>query len=181
MSRTGLFLLIVVTIVGTVACDRVTKQMALTALADTPTRSLLADTVRLALVENTGGFLSLGAGLSGAWRQVVFIGLTGLMLVAVTVFAYQWRHRRWLLMGAALFLAGGASNWIDRVVRGSVVDFLNVGVGPLRTGIFNVADVAILAGAALMAIGQMGSVRGLSDGPVTRDEERWSHGREESD
>src|SRR5688572_18563836 len=128
MSRTGLHLLIVVTIVATVACDRVTKQIAISALADTPTRSFLADTVRLALVENTGGFLSLGAGLSDAWRQFVFIGLTGLMLVVVTVFAFQWRYSRWPLMGAALFLAGGASNWIDRVARGSVVDFLNVGV-----------------------------------------------------
>jgi len=31
-----------------------------------------------------------------------------------------------------------------------VVDFLNVGIGPLRTGIFNLADVAILSGAALV-------------------------------
>lgn len=165
MSRAGWHVLIVVTIVGTIACDRVTKQMALTTLADTPTQSLFADTVRLALVENTGGFLSLGASLSHAWRQVVFIGLTGLMLVVVTVCAFQWRHRRWPLIGAALFLAGGASNWIDRVARGSVVDFLNVGVGPFRTGIFNVADVAILAGAALMAIGQMRPVRTPASGP----------------
>ena len=48
--------------------------------------------------------------------------------------------------GLTLFVAGGASNWIDRIMRGSVVDFLNVGVGPVRTGIFNVADVAIVLG-----------------------------------
>ena len=179
MSRTGLHLLIALTIVGTIACDRVTKHIAVTALADAPTRSLFADTVRLALVENTGGFLSLGASLPAGWRQVLFIGLTGLMLVAVTVVAFQWRHSRWPLVGAALFLAGGASNWIDRVARGSVVDFLNVGVGPLRTGIFNVADVAILAGAALMAIGQMRPVRGSVAAPATREGEQWSNARED--
>lgn len=40
----------------------------------------------------------------------------------------------------------------DRVVRGSVVDFLNVGIGPLRTGILNVADVAIMLGAAFLVL-----------------------------
>jgi len=58
-----------------------------------------------------------------------------------------------------LFVAGGASNWIDRVARGSVVDFLNVGVGPVRTGIFNVADVAIMLGAAVMLIAEIRAVR----------------------
>ena len=42
--------------------------------------------------------------------------------------------------------------WVDRVVRGSVVDFINVGVGPLRTGIFNVADVAILLGVTVLLL-----------------------------
>ncbi len=33
---------------------------------------------------------------------------------------------------------------------GSVIDFLNIGIGPVRTGIFNVADVAIMVGIALL-------------------------------
>ncbi|RPI54782.1 MAG: hypothetical protein EHM55_09825 [Acidobacteria bacterium] len=36
------------------------------------------------------------------------------------------------------------SNWFDRVVRGGVFDFINVGIGSVRTGVFNVADVAIM-------------------------------------
>ena len=58
----------------------------------------------------------------------------------------------WRLVGLTLFLAGGASNWFDRATRGSVVDFISVGLGPVRTGIFNVADVAILLGVALVMI-----------------------------
>ena len=46
-----------------------------------------------------------------------------------------------------------------RLARGFVVDFLNVGVGPVRTGIFNVADVAIMAGAALMLIAELRAAR----------------------
>jgi signal peptidase II len=45
---------------------------------------------------------------------------------------------------------GSASNLIDRILHGSVIDFLNIGLGNLRTGIFNVADVAIFFGIALL-------------------------------
>lgn len=54
-----------------------------------------------------------------------------------------------VLVGPALYFAGGASNLVDRIVRGSVIDFMHVGVGPLRTGIFNVADMALLLGIAI--------------------------------
>ena len=59
------------------------------------------------------------------------------------------------MVGLSLFVAGGASNWIDRVIRGSVVDFINVGIGPLRTGIFNVADVAIMLGAGVLLFAEL--------------------------
>jgi signal peptidase II len=40
-------------------------------------------------------------------------------------------------------------------LRGSVVDFLNVGIGSLRTGIFNVADMAIMLGVALLLLAEL--------------------------
>jgi signal peptidase II len=49
-------------------------------------------------------------------------------------------------------VAGGASNLLDRVAFGSVVDFVNLGVGSVRTGIFNVADMAIMLGAFIVVI-----------------------------
>jgi signal peptidase II len=76
------------------------------------------------------------------------------MLLALTAVAVRGGLNGWPTLGLALFIAGGASNWIDRVVRGSVVDFLNVGIGSLRTGVFNVADVAIMIGAVVFALGQ---------------------------
>ena len=57
---------------------------------------------------------------------------------------------RGVALGLALLIAGGAGNLIDRVARpgGRVVDFAQLGVrlGPLdaRTGVFNVADLAIV-------------------------------------
>jgi signal peptidase II len=84
----------------------------------------------------------------------VFTLGTGVLLVALAAAAVRFRWRGWLLIGTSLVCAGGASNWVDRLVRGSVVDFVNVGVGPLRTGIFNVADVAIMLGVAALLLAQ---------------------------
>lgn len=129
--------------------------MASSALAGQPGQSFLADTVRLAYVENTGGFLSLGADLPPVLRTVVFTGATGLLLLGLGVFALRVQHAAWPAFGLALFVGGGLSNWFDRVMRGSVVDFMNVGIGPLRTGVFNVADMAIMFGAGVFIISEL--------------------------
>lgn len=54
------------------------------------------------------------------------------------------------IVGLALFCGGGLSNLLDRAVwGGTVVDFLEVEWGPVRTCIFNLADVAVVLGMAL--------------------------------
>jgi signal peptidase II len=130
----------------------------------------LADTVRLGYAENAGGFLSLGADLPRQSRTAVFTIATGLALLVLVAMAVRDRLAGPSGVGLVLFVAGGASNWIDRVLSGSVVDFLNVGIGPLRTGVFNVADVAIMVGAGLVAYG---AARGE---PPTRTPEAPTHG-----
>jgi signal peptidase II len=133
----------------TVGCDRVSKHFAARELAGEPRQSFLADTVRLEYAENTGAFLSFGDTWSQAARTGVFTIGTGLILCAMIAVAARFRLSGPALVGLALYFAGGASNLVDRVMRGSVIDFMNVGVGPLRTGIFNVADMAILLGVAI--------------------------------
>jgi signal peptidase II len=139
---------------STIGCDRVTKHMATAILADKPMQSFLADSVRFVYAENTGGFLSLGADLSPVLRNSIFAVTTGLILAAILVTLLRSSWSFWRSFGVALFVAGGISNWIDRVLRGSVVDFMNVGVGWLRTGIFNFADVAILLGVAIFLLSE---------------------------
>jgi signal peptidase II len=53
----------------------------------------------------------------------------------------------------SLIAGGGLSNLIDRIAYGGyVIDFLNIGLGGLRTGIFNIADVAIMVGAISLIV-----------------------------
>jgi signal peptidase II len=146
--RRGLLLFLL--LAATAGCDRVTKHLAVTTLAGYPDHSYLADTVRLQYHENPGAFLGLGASWSPLVRSLVFQVGNGIFLIGVVIAASR---RRWSKIGTAgliLFLAGSLSNLVDRVAMGSVIDFLNIGIGPVRTGIFNVADMAILAGAGCL-------------------------------
>jgi signal peptidase II len=137
-------------VLATIGCDRATKQLAVDHLAGRSGQRYLADTVRLQYVENRGAFLGLGASLPGWARTTLFVVGTGLLLAGMVALGLRHRVTGPCLVGLALLWSGGVSNLVDRVVHGSVVDFLNVGMGPLRTGVFNMADVAIMAGCALV-------------------------------
>jgi signal peptidase II len=155
ITRIGLRLVLLVAIASTIACDRATKHIAATMLSGTASRSFLADTVRLEYVENDGAFLSLGADWP-FWVRTTLFGIgNAVLLLALTVVAMRRRGSRPALLGVALCVAGGASNLLDRLAFGSVVDFINVGLGSVRTGIFNVADMAIMLGAALVVVAGM--------------------------
>ena len=154
-------LLLIAVLAATIGCDRVTKRFATETLADSAGHSFLADTVRVGYAENSGGFLSLGAGLPSGGRTAIFVVASGLLLAATLATAIHLRWTGLSMIGVTFFVAGGASNWIDRVVHGRVVDFMNVGVGSVRTGVFNVADVAIMVGLGLLLWAQFAEDRHL--------------------
>lgn len=151
-KRTGIQAVLLIAIAATIGCDRVTKHVAAAALAGTPTRSFLADTVRLQYTENPGAFLSLGADWPHAARTAVFGIGSGLLLLLMAMMAVRIQWPPPALFGLALCIAGGFSNLVDRIAYGKVIDFMNVGLGPIRTGIFNVADLAIMSGVAVVVV-----------------------------
>lgn len=140
-------------VLTTVGCDQLTKRVATTSLEGVPPKSYLADTFRLEYVTNSGSFLGLGADLPPAVRTGVLTVGAALALVALMIVVFRSPWSGLPSIGAVLFVGGGASNVVDRVAQGSVVDFINVGLGPIRTGIFNVADVALMMGLALIVLG----------------------------
>jgi signal peptidase II len=135
-----------------VGCDQATKSAARKLLATSDTIPLLNGFIRFEYVENPGAFLGMGAGLPGAIRFLIFIVFTGALLAMMLLLTIKDRNSSLTqLAGAALAAGGGAGNLIDRIINeGRVVDFVSLGLGPVRTGIFNGADVAVMAGVALM-------------------------------
>ncbi len=129
--------------------DRISKKVARERLASSPPISLLNDTIRIQYSENSGGTLSLGANLSAEARFLLFVILSGLISAITLVYALANPSlRRGQFIGLLLIASGGAGNLLDRLLnKGAAIDFLNIGIGSVRTGIFNVADIFIVAGA----------------------------------
>ena len=88
---------------------------------------------------------------SRIWILTVAVGV---LLVGLGWVLFRKRLGAWTTVALSLLLAGGIGNWIDRAFRPShrVVDFMNMGLGGLRTGIFNVADMAITAGVIILLV-----------------------------
>jgi len=136
-----------------IGCDRATKDLAQSELLGERPQRLLGGLVKLVYVENTGAFLGLGGELGEQLRFWLFTVVIGIGLTIGLLYLLGKRQLSlFASLAGAMVVAGGLGNLIDRVVQdGRVTDFVQLGVGPLRTGIFNVADVQIMAGAAMIA------------------------------
>lgn len=144
-------LLVAILFLASVGCDQVTKAVARDQLTLGEHHSYAADTFRLILAENPGAFLSIGEALPDHIRSTLFIVGVGLASLGALLAAFLAKGLgHWQVAGLSLIAGGGVGNWIDRLTHdGRVTDFLNVGVGTLRTGIFNVADMVLMAGVAI--------------------------------
>jgi len=154
MTRAVRLALVGAVLLCSVGCDQVAKTLARASLAASPPVSLLADCVRLELALNRGAFLSLGEGLPAIARYMLFVVLVGSALTLTLAFTLRLRSANPVqLVALSLLTGGGLGNLIDRLIHdGAVVDFVSIGVGPLRTGIFNIADAAITLGVLLLLI-----------------------------
>jgi signal peptidase II len=133
-------------IVAVVALDQWTKVLAREHLAPWP-HTYAGGVVSLLHTENQGAFLSLGAKLPPATRTAIFSGAVSVAVLLALGMLVTARVHGIDAVAVALIASGGIGNLIDRLGRhGRVTDFLYLSAGPLHTGVFNVADVAITGG-----------------------------------
>ena len=148
-------------VAATVGLDQASKHLARMLLRGAAPIRVAGGVLVLRFAENEGAFLSLGAGWH-PWLRAVVFGLFSLLIVAGAAAYLVRNHALGLGRSAALALVvgGGAGNLIDRLMRGgAVTDFLNVGLGPVRTGIFTLADVFLLSGVAALLLARDGAAR----------------------
>jgi signal peptidase II len=152
MTFSRRLILITVIVLTCVGCDQATKAAAKNYLVPSQPVSFLGDTFRLHYTINTGGFLSLGSKLPVALRFWLLTMMTGIFVAGALVFLLlRPGLRPAFVSGLSLIIGGGIGNLIDRMLNnGAVIDFMNIGIGSLRTGIFNIADVAIMAGGGML-------------------------------
>jgi signal peptidase II len=108
----------------------------------------------LVLTYNKGAAFSFLAGESG-WQRYFFTAL-GIGAALFIVFLLK-RHagQRLFCWALAMILGGAVGNVIDRVAYGHVIDFLDFHVGGWHWPAFNVADMAIVGGAALFILDEL--------------------------
>ncbi len=145
--RLAILLLMVGFIVG---CDQTSKHIARNELGERGFITLPGGFGEFRLAENPGSFLSLGDSLPKPLRLILFTIAVGVGLFSLLAYLAFGRQLSWLsFVGLGLVWAAGTSNLIDRITRhGLVSDFIFIRVGPLHTGVFNVADVVIMIGIA---------------------------------
>ena len=144
-TRTKIVFLVTLLLVG---FDQVTKLLASKFLPTEQMNSYFSDLLRVGYTENIGAFLGLGNNLSEQTRFWIFVVIVGVFLLTLLCYLVaKPKQQLYPLLALSLVFAGGISNFYDRVVNnGAVVDFINIGFGSVRTGIFNVADIAIMLG-----------------------------------
>lgn len=144
-------LIILALIAGNIGCDQVSKSIVRERVDYHENIELIEDYFILTKVENTGALLSLGSTLSPVLKKLVLLVLPSLMLLSLMVYVLL-RHElpKQVIVGLSFIVGGGIGNIFDRFLYGSVTDFLHIDLGLLRTGVFNMADVSVMMGTAII-------------------------------
>ncbi len=151
------WLLFGVLVAAGILLDQGSKALARAYLTDRPPLTLLSGLVRLEYAENPGAFLGLGASLPPELRVLLFGVFASLLLVGMILYLLTTPEiSSPELIAGSLVVSGGLGNLIDRALyQGRVIDFLHFDFGLVRTGILNVADLAITFGALWLLLASL--------------------------
>lgn len=155
MKKTILYKILFVSIVisANIACDQITKSIARKEIAYSERIPVIGRYVTLTKVENTGAFLSMGNTLSRPLYIILMIILPiALILYGIYYIVTSKNISPYLMIGLCFAIGGGLGNIYDRIVYGSVTDFMHIDFVLFETGIFNMADVSVMIGMFILLI-----------------------------
>lgn len=158
LSKRSIFITLV--IVLTIVIDQVSKVLVrANVTGQTETKAaeripLIGDAFILMNVENKGAFLGMGSDLGEPLRIILLLILPVLVLGFVLRYIIKDKSLdNWSLFAFASIVGGGIANIYDRIVYGSVTDFLFIDLGGVfKTGIFNMADVFVTTGMVMLVV-----------------------------
>jgi signal peptidase II len=138
----------------TVLCDQYSKSIVRKKVSDYQTIDIIHNHFTIEKVENTGAFLSMGDSVSKPMR-IIFLNVIPLLLILISLgyILVKTNINQTTLFAIILMIGGGIGNIYDRIVHGSVTDFLYINLGGIfRTGVFNVADLFITIGISIVLL-----------------------------
>jgi len=147
-------LLITIIVFLSIVLDQISKIWVRNNFDSYIENSIIGDVFKLIKVENTGAFLGMGSELSETLRILLLIVLPIIVLISITIYTYIDKALDEIsIIGFSLIIGGGIGNIFDRIVYGSVTDFLYLDFGGIfKTGIFNIADLSVTTGMILILI-----------------------------
>ena len=154
LNKKSRYLLITILVFLSIAFDQISKIWVRNNFESYSEKSIIGDVFTLIKVENTGAFLGMGSELSEIPRILLLIILPVIVLISITLYTYIDKSLDKLsITGFSLIIGGGIANIFDRIVFGSVTDFLYINLGGIfKTGIFNIADLSVTTGMILILI-----------------------------
>ncbi|RYD79962.1 MAG: signal peptidase II [Sphingobacteriales bacterium] len=136
-----------------IGCDQVSKHIVRNKISEYEYITVIKDRFTLTKVENTGAFLSLGDQMPYIFRLIILSGLPILFLGYGLYFLFSKRNLQTSVQVALCFIIGGGiGNLYDRIVHGSVTDFMHIDFYFFETGIFNFADISIMIGVGILLV-----------------------------
>ena len=154
MTKKFRYILISTIVSLSIAFDQFSKVWVRNNFENYSEKNLIGEFFTLIKVENTGAFLGMGSELSEIPRILLLIVLPVVVLISITVYTYiEKTLDKISIIGFSLIIGGGIANIFDRIVYGSVTDFLYINLGGVfKTGIFNIADLSVTTGMILILI-----------------------------
>jgi signal peptidase II len=130
------------------AFDQISKAFINATLS--PTEPIvLTSWFNLVLAHNRGAAFSFLAQAAG-WQRYFFSGIALLAVIFLSRLIVQHSQKPRFCLGLTLIMGGALGNLVDRVVQGTVTDFIEWHAGSYYWPAFNVADAAITVGATLL-------------------------------
>lgn len=147
---------IIVLIIINIALDQLSKFWVRADVIPGSQSPIIGDVFTLHNVENAGAFLGMGSNLNPTIKLIVLLILPIVVLGGVLFHVLKNKNMdTYSLVGFCCIIGGGIANIYDRILYGSVTDFLHIDLGgPLRTGIFNIADVSVMVGMGCLLLAQ---------------------------
>lgn len=140
-------LIIVVILLLNIGCDQITKNVARNNITTGENITVIEGYFTLTKVENTGAFLSMGNNQPVFLKVLLLNVLPALFLAGMLIYILRKSEVKLIIaIPFAFIIGGGLGNLYDRILHGSVTDFLFMDFQIFRTGIFNLADVSIMVG-----------------------------------
>jgi signal peptidase II len=145
------FAILLLLIILNIGCDQVSKIIVRQKIDYNENISLIDNHLTLTKVENTGAFLSTGDNLPKAVRFMLLSILPIIVLGYGLYYLFFLKNvPKEIQLGLCFLIGGGIGNIFDRLMYGSVTDFLHIDFVVFRTGIFNFADISVMIGVGML-------------------------------